>query len=46
MHVRMAREWEWMLALPTQDAGAGSTLTRGKPHIVLAHNDYMYLYYR
>lgn len=28
--------------LPTQDAEAGSTLTRAKPHIALAHNAYLY----
>lgn len=32
------------LLLPTEDAEAGSTLTRGKPHIALAHNVYLYYY--
>ena len=36
------RAWVWLL--PTQDAEAGSTLTRGKPHIALAHNVYLYYY--
>jgi hypothetical protein len=30
------------LPLPTGDAEAGSTITRGQPHIVFAHDDYMF----
>ena len=30
------------LLLPTEDAEAGSTLTRARPHIALAHNAYLY----
>jgi len=33
------------LLLPTQDAEAGSTLYRGKPHIALADNAYLYYCY-
>lgn len=38
------RKQAWVWLLPTQDAEAGSTLTRGKPHIAGAHNVYLCCY--
>jgi hypothetical protein len=39
---REAYPAECQLPLPTGGAEAGSTITRGQPHIVFAHDDYMF----